>query len=89
MKEPRIIKEESEQSTIRQVSFMTDFRRYDLVIFESENLDGKVFIIDLQSSHYVSINKNELKSPKYYAHHFHINEYEAEEIHAYLKKTLG
>ena len=82
------IKDETESTSVRYVSFSTEFRRYDFAFFESETIDDKVFILDLQSSHYTTVKKDELKSPKYYAHHFRVNEYEAEEIFEYLKENL-
>ncbi|MBR7553572.1 SAV0927 family protein [Allobacillus sp. GCM10007491] len=88
MSKVNMIKDETENTSVRYVSFSTEFRRYDFAFFESAMIDDKVVIIDLQSSHYTTVKKDELKSPQYYAHHFRVNEYEAEEIFEYLKDTL-
>lgn len=57
MSNVNMIKDETESTSVRYVSFSTEFRRYDFAFFESETIDDKVFILDLQSSHYTTVKK--------------------------------
>ncbi|RPF50326.1 SAV0927 family protein [Aquisalibacillus elongatus] len=85
-----ILSDEREQAELRYVCVRTETRRYDLILMTSESLNEKneVVLIDYQGSRYTKIHKNKIEDSEYLAHAFNVNEYESEEIYAFLKEVL-
>ncbi|SFM38672.1 Protein of unknown function [Gracilibacillus orientalis] len=85
----KFIKNETEQSTTRLVSFKGDMERFDLAVISSPAFGDDCLVVDLNTNKYSRINIDKLKENYYVEHAFQFNEIEAEDFRLFIKPLLN
>ncbi len=77
-----------EDTKTRFVSFMGEHQRYDLAITHTDRYFGKSLVLDIQSSRFAIIGKDDLDEPGYLESAFKHTEEEASELRDFLEEFI-
>ncbi|WP_163579324.1 SAV0927 family protein [Gracilibacillus saliphilus] len=83
------IKNETEQSKTRLVSFKGDMERFDLAVISSPAFGDDCLVIDLNTNKYSRINRERIKESNFVEHAFQFNELEAEDFRLFIQPLLN
>ncbi|SFX42128.1 Protein of unknown function [Thermoactinomyces sp. DSM 45891] len=76
------------QTNTRFVGFMGETVRFDLVIMRTDRFYGKMVVMDIQSSKFAIIGKDDLEEEGYLEFAFGISKESAEELKFFLEQTF-
>jgi hypothetical protein len=72
----------------RFVSFMGEHQRYDLAVVKSDRYYGKHIVLNILSSRFAIIGRDDLDEPGYIEHAYQLSEEEAEELRSFLYEIV-
>ncbi|MDF0727438.1 DUF3055 domain-containing protein [Cytobacillus sp. S13-E01] len=88
MAERFFLYDDTVETQTRFISFMGDNQRFDLAIIKSDRYYGKQLILDIQSSRFAIIGRDDLDEPGYIEHAYNLSEDEAEELRSFLYEVV-
>lgn len=80
--------DETEETRTRFVSFIGETNRFDLAITSTSRFYGKRLVVNIQNGRSAIVGEDDLREEGYIQYAFQLSEKEADELIAFLEKTM-
>ena len=80
--------DDDESSQVQFVGFVGEYRRYDLMLIQTDRHFGKTMVLNMQTNKFGIIGTDDLEEEGYIAYILGVTENEGNEITEYLNQVI-